>query len=150
MELVDIEKLLERYFNTETTLKEEQILQTYFCSGKVASHLEKYSSMFNYFKQSKNETLAKTIHLKSKDTNQQNLKWFSIAVSIALLLSVYMGFDEYQKHQKRKQFEQIKASLQIFTSNLNKGNEALFEVSYNINKAKEAVKYIRADKKSMN
>ena len=49
-----IEKLLESYFNGETSSKEEKILGNYFNSGKVDSKLEQYKVIFRYFATEKN------------------------------------------------------------------------------------------------
>ena len=48
MELTNIEKLLVKYENAETTLEEENSLRTYFSSNKVAPHLKEYQLIFNY------------------------------------------------------------------------------------------------------
>jgi hypothetical protein len=53
MELANIEKLVAKYENAETTLKEETILRDYFLSDNVAPHLEEYQLMFTYFQASK-------------------------------------------------------------------------------------------------
>lgn len=50
-----IEKLLESYFNGETSSKEEKILGNYFNSGKVDSKLEQYKVIFRYFATEKNQ-----------------------------------------------------------------------------------------------
>ena len=50
MELTNIEKLLVKYENAETTLEEENSLRTYFSSNEVAPHLKEYQLIFNYFK----------------------------------------------------------------------------------------------------
>ena len=124
MELANIEKLLDKYLDAETTLQEEQTLQEYFTSNNVAPHLQEYSMMFGYFKQSKDETFTKTIQLKPEKT-KKNWKWLSVAASVVLLFSVFMGNEEYKKYQQRKQFAQIKEALQLVSVNLNKGNDAL-------------------------
>ena len=43
-----IEQLLERYFQCETTLKEEEILRTFFMQKDVPVWLLKYQALFNY------------------------------------------------------------------------------------------------------
>jgi hypothetical protein len=43
-----IEQLLERYFQCETTLKEEEILRSFFSQEDVPVWLVKYQVLFNY------------------------------------------------------------------------------------------------------
>ena len=43
-----IEQLLERYFQCETTLKEEEILRTFFSQEDVPVWLMKYQTLFSY------------------------------------------------------------------------------------------------------
>jgi len=50
-----IEQLLERYFECETTLEEEQILRTFFCQKDVPVGLLKYKDLFVYQNSSKEE-----------------------------------------------------------------------------------------------
>lgn len=43
-----IEQLLERYWNGETTLEEEQILHSFFAQEELPEHLLNYKSLFVY------------------------------------------------------------------------------------------------------
>jgi len=43
-----IEQLLERYWNCETSLEEEQILRSFFRQKEVPAHLLRYKAMFAY------------------------------------------------------------------------------------------------------
>lgn len=43
-----IEQLLERYFNCQTTLQEEQILRSFFAQEDVPAGLMQYAELFNY------------------------------------------------------------------------------------------------------
>ena len=149
MELANIEKLLDKYLDATTTLQEEQILQEYFTSQNVAPHLQEYSSMFIYFKQSKNETFTKTIQLKPEKP-KKNWKWLSVAASVVLLFSVFVGNEKYQEHQQRKQFAEITKALQMVSVNLNKGNEALYAVSKNLNKGNEAIAHLNTYEETIN
>ena len=149
MELANIEKLLEKYLDAETTLQEEKMLQEYFTSNNVAPHLQEYSMMFGYFKQSKDETFTQTIQLKPEKT-KKNWKWLSVAASVVLLFSVFIGNEEYQKHQQRKQFAQIKEALQLVSVNLNKGNEAIYAVSNNLKKGRDAIEHLETYEETVN
>lgn len=149
MELANIEKLLDKYLDAETTLQEEQTLQEYFTSNNVAPHLQEYSMMFGYFKQSKDETFTKTIQLKPEKT-KKNWKWLSVAASVVLLFSVFMGNEEYKKYQQRKQFAQIKEALQLVSVNLNKGNDALYAVSNNLKKGNDAIEQLGTYEETVN
>ena len=149
MELANIEKLLSKYLDATTTLQEEQILQEYFTSQNVAPHLQEYISMFIYFKQSKNETFTKTIQLKPEKP-KKNWKWLSVAASVVLLFSVFVGNEKYQEHQQRKQFAEITKALQMVSVNLNKGNEALYAVSKNLSKGNEAIAHLNTYEETIN
>jgi len=99
MELANIEKLVEKYENAETTLQEEAILKNYFTQEEVAPHLQDYKFMFTYFATAKDETYTKTIKLDPKKSKKRNLQWLSVAASVALLFSVFIGKQHYDVYQ---------------------------------------------------
>lgn len=123
MELANIEKLLEKYLNAETSIAEEKELKNYFLNSNVASHLIEYQSLFGYFSASKNERYTKTIQLNSR---KPNWKWLSVAASIVLLVSVYTG---YQNNQQKKA-DRAYAALEMLSANLNKGNVAIAQLQH--------------------
>ena len=55
MEFNKIEDILEKYFQGETSIAEENELKDYFSSPNVAQHLEQYKPMFGYFSQVKEQ-----------------------------------------------------------------------------------------------
>lgn len=150
MELANIEKLVEKYLNAETSLKEEKILREYFTSNKVAPHLQQMSSLFGYFKENQSETYLKPIKLKPKKAKKKNLKWKLMAASVALLITVFIGKQEYKKHQQKKQFAEIKKALEMVSFNLNKGNDALYAVSDNLTKGNNAIQQLNTFPKTIN
>ncbi|MCF6181785.1 hypothetical protein [Lutibacter sp.] len=125
MELANIEKLLEKYENGETTLTEEKELKNYFLSDNVAPHLVEYKALFNYFSTSKNERFTKTIQLKSQ---KQNWKWLTVAASLILLVSVYTGYQKHQQNKAEKVFNETKMALNMLSGNLHKGTVAIGEL----------------------
>jgi len=125
MDLIEIEKLLIKYEEAETTIKEEAILRTYFLTEKVPSHLKEYQHIFTYLAVSKEEvsTINQDFKLKTR-----NYRWISIAASIVLFIGVYGGHSEYKEYQKKnealKSLAQITNGLKLVSANLNKGNQS--------------------------
>ncbi|MCH2217213.1 MAG: hypothetical protein MK076_03900 [Flavobacteriales bacterium] len=130
MELAKIEKLVVKYENAETTLEEEAILSAYFLSGNVATHLEEYQRMFQYFQESKDETYGKSMVFKTQ--KRKKYGWLSMVASIVLLFGVYIGFSKQDPIistsemgvVEKFQFEQTKEALILLSRYLNKGNQA--------------------------
>lgn len=46
----DIDKLLEKYWDAETTIEEEEVLKTYFNSGQVTTEHLDFAPLFSYYK----------------------------------------------------------------------------------------------------
>src|SRR5690606_25984977 len=97
MALNNIENLLEKYENGETSLKEEQELRSYFSQGTIAPHLEMYKPMFAYFSINQKETFTKTVPLKSKKIF--SYKWISVAAVAVLLLGFYFSMPVFQEDE---------------------------------------------------
>ena len=133
---INIEKLLEKYLNAETTIAEENKLRAYFTGNEVAPHLQGYIPLFGYFSESKNERFTKTIQLKSQ---KRNWKWLSVAASVVLLVSVYSGYQNVQQRKAEKVYAQTIEHLQLLSNNLNKGNAAIAQFSQNLNKGNDAI-----------
>ena len=135
MELANIEKLLEKYLNAETSISEEKILKKYFSEGNIAPHLKEYESLFGYFAISSNERFTKTIQLKTK---KRNWKWLTVAASIILLVSVYTGYQINQQQKAEKIMEETHVALEMLSTNLNKGSVAVTQL-HQFEKAKNKI-----------
>jgi len=123
MESIKIEQLIEKYLDAKTTLQEEAVLQDYFVNSKVAPHLQEYQALFGYFAESRNERYTKTIQLKTKKTNW---KWLSVAASVAILFSVYTGYNNIQERAEAEiAFQQTQEAFQLLSKNINKGTAAI-------------------------
>ena len=122
MELANIERLLEKYLNAETSIAEEQILKDYFTGNNVAPHLGEYEALFCYFSASKNERFTKSIQLKSQ---KSSWKWLSIAASVVLLVSVYTGYERKQEAKAEALFQETQMAFGLLSQNLNKGTVAI-------------------------
>ena len=137
MELANIEKLVEKYLNAETTLQDEKTLRTYFKEAIVPTHLQEYAYLFSYFANTKDETFSQTIKLESKKSKKSTVKWLSIAASILLLFGIFIGEQAYKRHQAKKQFEQISKGLRLLSLNLKKGEVAVSSLYWYENTVKK-------------
>lgn len=127
MGLANIEKLLEKYLDAETTIAEEKVLKTYFSGDNVAPHLQEYQALFGYFSTNKNERFTKSIQLK---TQKMNWKWLSVAASIVLLVSVYTGYQNNQQKKAERIYAETKQAFELLSTNLNKGTVAIAQLQH--------------------
>lgn len=125
MELARIEKLVEKYLNAETTLQEENSLKNYFTGGNVAPHLQEYEELFSYFAITKDETFDQPIRLKTKSNMSKNFYRLSIAASFAIMFSVYLGYNSYQRYQAEKKFAEVSKGLKLLSTTWKKGENAV-------------------------
>lgn len=128
MVLNSIEKLLEKYENGETSLKEEQQLKSYFSQETVAPHLEMYKPMFAYFSVNKQEQFTKDLPLKTKKVF--NYKWIAVAAVAVLTLGYYFktpvisSYDEYAYgtyNNPEDALNEVTKSLAMISGHFNKG-----------------------------
>jgi hypothetical protein len=137
MEFNKMEALLEKYFEGETSIAEENELKDYFSSPNVAGHLEQYRSLFGYFAKAKEDTFTQKVSLNSK---KQKVAWLSIAASIVVMLGIgtYTFFDA----------NTVKESKELGTYDdpeeaLAATQKALAMLSDNVNVGIEGVQYLK-------
>jgi hypothetical protein len=134
MALDRIEKLVEKYFEGETSIAEEKELKAYFSSSDVAQHLEQYKPVFGYFSQAKQEQFTATISLKSK-RKQKRLAWLSVAAAVVVMVGI--GFFAYQNSSEPTQenlgvindpeiaFRETQKALALISRHVNTGIESV-------------------------
>lgn len=135
MELDRIEIVLEKYFQGETSIAEENELKNYFSSSDVAQHLEQYQSLFGYFSQAKEQKFKQEIPLQSK---KRNVAWLSIAASVVVLLGIgtftYFNYNNAEK-QDLGSYDDPEVALR-------ETQKALALLSENVNVGIESVQYV--------
>lgn len=57
MDFKRIEELLDRYWNAETSLEEEQELREFFIRSTIPEHLKETATLFHYFENNKKRSL---------------------------------------------------------------------------------------------
>jgi hypothetical protein len=120
MELDNIEKLLEKYFEATATVAEEQALRAYFAGDEVAPHLQQFAPMFGYFSAAKNERFTGKVPLK---TRKNRSKWLSVAAVVVLVFGIYFGNQYNEQQQAEFAYNQTKEALRILAENLDRGTE---------------------------
>ncbi len=146
MVLDNIEKLLEKYDNGETTLQEEQQLKHYFTKETVAPHLEVYKPMFQYFVITQEEQFTKDVPLKPRETFTL-YKWISVAAVAVLMFGVYIQVNKPSElnDEQLLAYNQTMDALNLVSSQFQKGNDnmkALGLMSSSLNKGTENMAYI--------
>ena len=150
MVLSNIEQLIAKYENGETTLQEEQQLKDYFSQETVAPHLEMYQPMFQYFLQTQRERFTKDVPLKPKKTI--NLyRWISVAAIAIFMLGIYIVVGNQSKTldslspEEQLAYNQTIEAFNMLSVNFNKGQEsisALGLMSNSFEKGSEKMAYL--------
>jgi hypothetical protein len=150
MELQAIEKLLEKYFNAETTIAEEKDLKLYFSSPDVAPHLEQYKPMFGYFSKQEEQKFDKALPLKTK---KRYARWISVAASVVLLSGLLTFYNVQQQEElgtyddPEVAFRETQKALQMLSTNVNVGMGSVHNVGKEYEKAtKEIIKEKKDEK----
>ena len=148
MESQIIEKLLDRYFEAETTGGEEEKLKSYFTSGEVAPHLQQYIPLFCYFEQAKTEHFSKEVLYTPEENRfsagrKKVYSWVAIAASIMIL----MGIVAHQENQVSEfgtyedpelAMEKTREALEMMSMYMNSGTEELGYIE-EFNSAKDKI-----------
>ncbi|MEZ4802493.1 MAG: hypothetical protein R2797_06940 [Gelidibacter sp.] len=156
---INIEKLLEKYDNGETSLKEEQQLRAYFAQDTIAPHLEPYRVMFQYFSNTKQETFSKDIPIQVKKRSYI-YQWISVAAVIAIMFGIFTQFngDEPKTFNNLTEEEQLvytqtKEAFNLLSSKFNQGASnanVLGLVGTQFDKGADKVEYVSELSKTTN
>ena len=146
MVLNNIEKLIEKYENGESTLKEEQQLKDYFSQETVEPHLEVYKSMFQYFSVTKEEQFTKDVPLIPITIGTKKTytlyKWISVAAIAVLMFGIYFQNTRLNDKIDPVLAQQTKEALSLLSMNFNKGTSSVNLLSSNFTKGAENIAYV--------
>ncbi len=136
MEWSEIDSLLEKYFNGETSLNEEQQLRNYFSTQVPAPHLQQYQSLFGYFDQAKVEECPKQLPIfETVKPARNRMLWWSAAASVVVLVgwSTFTFLQTTAPEQSdlgtyedpKVAFEATQKALSMLSSQVNVGIESV-------------------------
>lgn len=137
MELVKIEKLLQKYDEGKTSISEENILREYFMQEEVPDHLISHQNIFNYTRSQREINFEKSLPATSK---KKNLYLIGVAASIILALGVvvFQDFDDTSSLQEEglgtiedpeQAYQEAKNTLELISNVLNDSRENLVYIN---------------------
>ena len=89
----EIQQLIQRFLEGETTNAEERMLYDYFNKDNVAASLRPYLEMFRWYS-------AGIPEQKANPRKRLYAKWLAIAASMLLLVGIGFGYRYYQEQQE--------------------------------------------------
>lgn len=144
MELNKIEKLLESWFEGQTTLQEEAVLMDFFLNENVPQHLLQYKPIFVGLSAARKEKMEKPVMVFEREKTGKTPVWkYGIAAGLVLALGVgsfYLSGPNPELTPEEQEalaaFEQSKEALRFLSENINKGTKHLalvdeFEIAKN-------------------
>ena len=112
MKTKEVKDLLQRYFNGETTLEEEQILETYFQSGNVADEVKQYTEFFGGISELaevpgeatiEEDVMDHILENEHKEKSKYRYMWrvvTGVAASVIIILGGFLLWEQQQKPYK--------------------------------------------------
>ncbi|MBC5839581.1 hypothetical protein [Flavobacterium muglaense] len=139
MEWNKMEGLLEKYFEGDTNVDEENALRHYFLSDDVPPHLEQYKAIFGYFAKAKKENLTSNAVDSQLFLSKKRLAlWLPVAASVVVMLGVggYFYFGSTNEKQDLGTYQSPEVALK-------ETQKALAMLSTHVNTGIESVMYIK-------
>jgi len=157
----EIEVLLEKYFEGNTTLQEESILKVFFWSTDVPDHLRSYQEMFGCFAEQRVEQLnnpvfeqnlsellvddqAKTLEISAPSHRNRFIYITGIAATILLMMGLFFTYN--QDVFKSDNANHLNANQELAYA---EASEALMIVSANLNAGLKQVNRLQMVDKAM-
>ncbi len=128
MDYKEINKILELYFEGETTLEQEKLLKDYFSTSKIAPGHRSLKNLFDFYQEEKKLKNPKALHF-NQFKRKRNYKLATAAVLI-LGLGIF-GLLSKQKMESRNNIATTESKKEIFnevkkySNDLNKGIKQL-------------------------
>lgn len=167
MDSKKIEELLQKYWDCETSLEEEQQLREYFRSEQVPEQLKETAVLFHYFETQRNKTVdehfGKTVVTQLKEQPAKKGKMVSllhnsmrIAAGVAVLVAaVFFVRQEIRKNDTvamedtyddpQKALEETKKALMMISKGFGRAEQQARKINM-INEAQETIQAKEDDK----
>ena len=137
MESDKINALLEKYFEGETTIAEENELKKYFSSAGVAPHVQQYQPLFGYYTSETKQNFEPKLVLQSN--KNRKMSWLAVAASLVVLLGVGIyTFNNVSNDKTNKELGTYNDPEEAFRAT----QKALAMLSNHVNVGIESIQYI--------
>jgi hypothetical protein len=118
-----IEELVEKYWETETTLEEERELKALL---RTTDGFEDEKALFGIMDDFKTEMPQRLQFPTEKPARTIRMQWLGWAASVVLLAgSIWIWQDYEQKKQEELAYQQVMEALALIQNNLSKGQEQM-------------------------
>lgn len=156
-----IKILLEKYWNCETTLEEESLLQEYLSRSDIPEDLKEYAPLFQYYKTERSEKISEEfderilneIESKEKKGKRRYLNlYYKVAAAVILILFVVTVHQRFIAVRDKatvlvqdtfddpeKALEETKRALLLVSEKWNKGKDNIARLS-EFNKAEKIIR----------
>lgn len=148
MNLQEIDKLLEKYFDGETSLAEEKELRRFFASGNVPPKYVEYKEYFSYLRDEKEIILQDPLFDRRVEERMQDslfgrlfdlrrpwIYWAAgVAASVLILLAIFVKFDPFAGkidsayENPELAYQQAKKVLFYVSAKLNTGTKDIQKI----------------------
>jgi hypothetical protein len=148
MNLQEIEKILEKYYNGETTLDEEKQLRMFFAGSEVPAQWKHLAGFFSYVGQEKevkiespeferkfDATVGETRLSKIFDLRRPWIYWMAgVAASVLIMVAIFVKFDPLSGKindtydNPEVAYVQAKKILMFVSTQMNKGTKDLHQI----------------------
>jgi hypothetical protein len=161
MDYNKIKILLEKYWNCETTLEEESLLQEYFSGTDMPEDLKEYKPLFQYYKSQRavkvtegfEERVISEIESNEKKGKRRYLNiYYKVAAAVILILFFVTIHQQFIKVREKatvlvqdtfedpeKALEETKKALLLVSEKWNKGKDNITKLS-EFNRAERIIK----------
>ncbi|MBS4058707.1 MAG: hypothetical protein KGZ82_15445 [Bacteroidales bacterium] len=155
MHIREIERLLEKFYNGETSLQEEALLREWFASAEIPSHLASLKAQFapdlvkskaELPDEAFDEAFFQLIDQHEKTHKAYSLRkmiyaGLGLAASLAIMLSIYLEFKprtiEDTFNDPALAYEEVQRAMLFVSSKLNKGMEPVRQGTASFNAGME-------------
>lgn len=159
MDYKRIEKLLQKYWNCETTVEEEEELRLFFTrEEEMPEHLSRYASLFVFQRTERkvglNDSFDKKILRQIEREQGRSRMWLTLGMRLAAVFVLFIGMGLLYRHMDRMQkpepadtyqnpaeaLAQVEKTLMLVSDKMMQGQK---KAERNIEKTEALIKYIK-------